>query len=148
MLLPTREALEPRRLLSASLAGSTLSIVGTPLADIVVLNQDATNVYVSENGAAPQVFPSSQIQQIQIDLGAGNDQVSLQKKNGTQRVNRPANVIGGKGDDFLRGGMASDAISGGVGNDPIDGSAGADSLVGSAGNDAADYSSRTKNLSI
>ena len=142
------EPLEARQLLSASLVGSTLIITGTPKADIIVLSQDATNVYVNENGALPEVFTAAQVQLVAIDLGAGNDQVSLQKKNGSQALRIPAVISGGAGNDFMRGGAANDTLSGGAGDDTLDGGAGADSFVGGAGNDTVDYSSRTNAVTI
>ncbi len=134
------EPLEARQLLSASLVGSTLIIAGTPKADIIVLSQDATNVYVNENGALPEVFTAAQVQLVAIDLGAGNDQVSLQKKNGSQALRIPAVISGGGRNDFMRGGAANDTLSGGAGDDTLDGGAGADSFVGGTGNDTVDYS--------
>jgi Ca2+-binding RTX toxin-like protein len=66
-----------------------------------------------------------------LDGGAGRDQLD-----------------GGAGNDILKGGAGNDTLDGGDGNDTLDGGAGSDVLNGGAGNDVADYSARTKNVSV
>lgn len=48
------------------------------------------------------------------------------------------NLIGGRGDDWLRGSAAANRVDGGPGNDAISGDTGADRLAGGKGNDQFD----------
>jgi Ca2+-binding RTX toxin-like protein len=57
-------------------------------------------------------------------------------------------VEGGKGDDVLHGGAGDDELLGGDGNDSLEGGTNADELHGGAGEDIADYTARTKVLSV
>jgi Ca2+-binding RTX toxin-like protein len=129
------EALESRTLLTAIIINGILTITGTKNADVYVLSQDKSNVYVSENGVGPTPFAAAQVKSIQIDLGSGNDQVSMQKKNGTQAVRIRALLIGGKGNDTLRGGRGADTLSGSDGDDWLDGNTGVDLMIGGPGID-------------
>jgi len=65
--------------------------------------------------------------------GAGNDAIDL------HTWTQPAHIIGGPGDDVLRGGAGSDTIEGGTGDDTIRGSFGDDAIHGDAGHNTLDY---------
>src|SRR5215213_1432099 len=57
-------------------------------------------------------------------------------------------VLGGSGNDTLTGTSASEELNGAGGDDTLRATAGADTLIGGSGRDLADYSARTKALSI
>ncbi|SPF80459.1 Hint domain-containing protein [Pseudoprimorskyibacter insulae] len=64
---------------------------------------------------------------IGIEAGAGNDQVTLGAGDDS--------IDGGRGADTLDGGEGNNQIDGGTGADSIDAGSGADTIVGGAGND-------------
>ena len=76
----------------------------------------------------------------QLFGGPGNDTLDGGPGNDT--------LDGGPGDDTLHGGDGSDTLNGGPGNDMLDGGLGADIMAGGGGDDTADYSSRTKNVTV
>ena len=75
------------------------------------------------------------LQSVTVDGGAGNDTVDA-----ASQFNRlvSLNLIGGDGNDFVRGGVGNDRIDGGNGNDILYGLGGADLVIGGAGNDRLD----------
>jgi Ca2+-binding RTX toxin-like protein len=76
----------------------------------------------------------------QIFGGAGNDK--LFGGDGNDKLS------GGDGNDSLDGGPGADVLNGDAGDDSLDGGLGPDVLAGGPGMDVADYSSRTKNVSV
>lgn len=72
--------------------------------------------------------------------GSGNDSIRGHANNNL--------LLGGEGNDSLYGNYGNDSLNGGDGNDTLDGGKDADAMKGGAGNDVADYSSRTANLII
>lgn len=58
------------------------------------------------------------------------------------------NVLGGSGDDVLRGNAGANRLDGGGGDDLLDGRFGPDDLVGSEGFDIVDYSDRADGVLI
>lgn len=64
--------------------------------------------------------------------------------NGEDRIGEVEHLIGGSGNDLLRGDGAANTIDGGGGNDYLLGRLGADVLKGGAGVDTVDYSDRTQ----
>ncbi|MDP1793648.1 MAG: calcium-binding protein, partial [Acidimicrobiales bacterium] len=91
-----------------------------------------TNIEVSwVGGGKPSLkFPTSQVNSIYGDLGAGNDSVAI-----NSAVNVPATLIGGDGTDTLEGGSAADQVQGNGGNDMLKGGAGIDAIEGGDGTD-------------
>jgi Ca2+-binding RTX toxin-like protein len=57
-------------------------------------------------------------------------------------------VIGGGGNDVLRGNDLANTLTGGGGNDLLDGGFGPDVLIGGAGTDTADYGARTAGVTV
>ncbi|HEY7086548.1 MAG TPA: hypothetical protein VH518_00585, partial [Tepidisphaeraceae bacterium] len=99
------ESLEARQFLSASVDQGTLVIVGTHLKDNISLTVDpdtTDRVTVKINGFVRQ-FTLSDIQQINIQAGQGNDEVTID--NGKSLLNIPARIYGSGGDDSLNGGQ-------------------------------------------
>jgi len=66
----------------------------------------------------------------EVNAGGGNDSVTISPK-----IQIPATLRGGPGDDRLYGGSASDKLVGGPGEDTLIGRAGDDALYGGPDND-------------
>ena len=132
------EPLEPRKLLSASLAENVLTVVGTHKNDVitVTINARTTNqISVSVNGAV-QRFLLSDVQEIDIIAGRGNDFVYVDPHQ--PKLIATTKITGGDGKDTIQGGAGKDRIEGNDGNDIIDGGGGRDIIYGGAGNDKID----------
>jgi Ca2+-binding RTX toxin-like protein len=111
---------------------SVLTITGTSKSDTIVVTQNGNTISVNDNGVTST---HTSVSAISIDVGAGDDRVSLQSANGQNIVTLPATILGGKGNDCLVGGNGNDTIAGGDGDDTLLGGAGDDSLLGDLGND-------------
>lgn len=118
-----------RALPSALVVDGTLDLLGTERADIILLQQLGSNLYVWINGRLNGKYSTSAIQSITVDARGGNDFVSL------LLVNIPSTINGGDGNDFLYGGSRNDTLNGGAGHDYLFGMAGNDTLNGDAGDD-------------
>ena len=122
--------LERRIALSVTLSQGILDIVGTSGKDVLSVTETGERIAVSMNGTPTETFARSTVIRVEIDLGAGNDTADL------SGLDRPASVIGAKGNDLLIGGNGNDLISGGAGNDTLEGGAGSDVLTGLGGDDS------------
>jgi Ca2+-binding RTX toxin-like protein len=153
----TFESLEARRLLSVTLHGGTLRIIGTDSADHIQLSHpipslfkpDTSRTFVDFNGEHSE-FKTSAIKRILIDGREGNDriQVGIDPFFNTCGAfswppdpypfepTVPALLLGGAGADTLIGGAGQDRIFGGAGSDFLDGSHNDDFVSGGAGDDA------------
>ena len=167
------ESLEDRRLM-AVLVGTDLQITGTAGNDTIrVSQQDAATIRVEQNGVVT-FFNDANVSTIHVNAGAGDDRVemistaALPLTENVTLVGGDGNdsLTGGAGNDSLDGGNGSDVLSGGAGNDLLSGGADNNSMFGGDGNDVlkaglgndvydggagvdlADYSDRTKNVSI
>jgi Ca2+-binding RTX toxin-like protein len=83
--------------------------------------------------------------------GAGNDSILCSFFGGDDSINGGDGndtISASFGNDTVLGGSGNDSINGGEGDDILDGGSGSDVLKGDEGNDTADYSSRTRNLTI
>jgi Ca2+-binding RTX toxin-like protein len=122
-------ALEPRRLLAASLSSTgLLDVLGAAAAETISVSLSGTNVVVKINNAT-QTFPLAKVKSLRVNAGAGNDRVTV-------AANLPAATLnGGDGNDTLTGGSRNDTLNGNNGNDSLLGGAGNDTLIGGPGND-------------
>ena len=98
---------------------------------------DQVDVSIDDNGMisvtgslGTEVFDPADVDSVFIDMGAGDDTVSL----GNDVVIN-AIINGGDGNDCIHGGGGDDTIRGGDGNDWISGRDGNDILVGGEGKD-------------
>lgn len=167
------ESLEERRMM-AVLAGTDLQITGTSGNDTIrVSQQDAATIRVEQNGVVT-FFNDTNVSTIHVTAGAGNDRVEMISTAAlplTENVTLSGgdgndSLTGGAGNDSLDGGAGNDQLFGGAGNDVLNGGADSNSMFGGDGNDVlkaglgadvydggagvdlADYSDRTKNVSI
>src|SRR4051812_48919328 len=112
------EMLEPRRMLSASLDGKTLMIVGTSGKDVfdVTLSGDNKMVFVDQHlGAPPVSFTAASFSAISVDLGAGDDAIHI-----APDLKTPATISGGRGRDTFQTGTGDDYVDGGTEEDTVD----------------------------
>ena len=96
---PMIETLEQRKLLSASVSGGELKVVGTGKADQIFLtlaNGDATKLFVKVNGAV-STFSMTQVREIKIYGLGGNDNIQMIEGNGA--IARQTSMFGGGGGD-------------------------------------------------
>ena len=122
------ESLETRRMFAIAVADGVLLVQGTDAADVISLSQRGGTI-TARVGAERLAVNVADVDEIAIDALGGNDRVTL------SRVDLPATISGGDGDDRITGSLADDVITGGDGRDRIAGSAGDDDLDGGAGND-------------
>jgi Ca2+-binding RTX toxin-like protein len=129
-MLPPASAGEP----SASVVDHVLTVTGTDLGEIVAIRCENGEVTVDEAAPAGGPEACSDLREIVISAGGGDDRVSLGevvRSVFTELVS--VSVAGDDGDDTLIGSDFADALSGGGGHDWIRGGAGADELAPGAG---------------
>ncbi|QDU31382.1 Bifunctional hemolysin/adenylate cyclase precursor [Anatilimnocola aggregata] len=130
-LLERREVMASA--ISAALTQSVLVIEGTPGNDSIRVRQ--MNGQISVEGVAGS-WSAGQVTAIRVAALDGNDLVDLSSGlSGQQKLNVPAYVDGGLGDDSVVGTNAKDELVGGGGNDWLLGGLGSDILRGGAGTD-------------
>ena len=122
------EPLENRRLFAVNLANGTLAVEGTADADIITITQRNSTLTVRV-GAERNVFNVADVDEVLINALAGNDRVTM------NRVDVPAAIDGGDGDDRITAGRGDDVVTGGAGDDRVSGGSGDDQLFGAADDD-------------
>jgi hypothetical protein len=131
----TIEALEDRRLQSATLSGTVLTIHGTSGADRHELSISASKKFVVvENGKA-SYFPAASVKTVKY-FGGGSGDILKTRTNYGYVYSVLAD--GGSGDDYLQGNNGNDVLRGQGNNDTIVGGGGRDRLEGGDGNDKLD----------
>ena len=134
------ETLENRRLLSASLVGSVLTItggVGNDVYEVYQVNGSPTYLYVVENGntLSNTAWTSTAVTRIDVSTAAGTDAVTIQRDTTPSRdpINEVAKIWGGDGNDTLSGGPLADTMYGGEDEDELYGYGDNDLLYGGYG---------------
>ena len=100
-------------------------------------------VFVEPLGTRMTTYDVASLRSITVDAGAGDDSVIID-----ERIDLPANVTGGAGNDTLVGGAGHDRLDGGAGDDTLDGRGGADAMIGRDGTDTVDYAARRGDLVV
>jgi Ca2+-binding RTX toxin-like protein len=121
------EALESRRMLSASLAKGVLRVSGDSADNVIRIQKSGTSIQAVIDGVT-QTFKAGAVKRIRAMAGAGEDSVLVGPA-------IPSNISGGPGNDQLTGGKAADSINGGDGDDVVNGRGGDDTLLGDGGGD-------------
>lgn len=128
------EELEPRVLMdaSATLSAGLLSIIGDASNNRIIVSRDDTHhqLVVKDGGTVVGGFNSSDVLQINIDGGDGDDFIRIDRN-----VYAEASLLGGAGDDVLVGGGGVTNLDGGAGNDKLYGGTGDAFLTGGDGDD-------------
>lgn len=145
---------------NVSLENGTCTVTGTSGNDNIAVNwAGRQQVQIVVNGQVMSTVPYSQIQNLQVNGGAGNDTITVSPGMtmnvtvnggvGDDQINvtnnGQTNITGGDGNDHLNmhgngtasinGGDGDDTIHGGNGNDTIFGGDGNDQISGGYGND-------------
>jgi len=120
----------------------TLQITGTTGPDTVVLRLEpgqpnTLDVDVGDDGTVDFRFDRSTFGAIDVQGGAGDDQVRIDESQGAF-TDDVVTLEGGPGDDTLTGGSGSDVLDGGAGDDVLRGGDGDDVLIGGSGDDQVD----------
>jgi Ca2+-binding RTX toxin-like protein len=126
--IPVFESLESRRMMSATLDGGVLTIVGRSVPDGIHVSGQTAFVSVVENGQTKQFF---NVNLVVIKLKGGADTSNCSVVNNGLAVR----VIGGSGNDTIEGGTGNDTLLGGKGRDRLIGHDGTDVLKGGPGKD-------------
>jgi len=144
----------------AQLVGTALNVYGTPLVDVITVDEGATlDIVVA--GVLTQFTPA-QVTSISIFGFAGDDSIQINSLangtaltaygmggNDTIRVNaavtQSVTLNGGTESDLLIGGSGNDTLIGGAGDDWLNGGEGSDSLTGGVGNDVYAFSEASIN---
>src|SRR5207249_1455117 len=116
---------------TVSLAAGTLSIIGEPGRENIVLSFDAPHaqIVVQDNGNAAGRFASASVTDISITGGSGTNNITI-----ANNVTQSATILGGPGDDILRGGGGTTILNGAAGNDKLYAGAGLTTLIAGPGN--------------
>jgi len=125
----------------------TLTILGTNNADTATVTQRNGKLIANLDGTV-QKFAESSVTSIILDMGGGNDSVTIgpgvpavlvDGGGGNDSIvaqnHAPNTLMGGNGNDTIIGGGGPELLEGGAGNDSITGGIGADKLVGGTGGD-------------
>jgi hypothetical protein len=136
--------LEGRRLLAAGAElkepalgdDGVLRVNGSASADRITLGRviangkDELRVVVNRQKF---YFATAEVGQLEVDAGAGNDRVELERK--SELFETAMLIEGGDGRDTLSGGLGDDSLYGGAGNDSVVGGTGDDLVFGGEHND-------------
>src|SRR5438874_2170168 len=130
------EALPSRVLLSVSLEGHTLKIVGTESADQIALSADPHLINILDVQANEQTeyFSLSAIGRVEIQTLGGDDNILIDSS--LESLPFRTKVDGGNGNDTIDTGSGPDIIIGGAGDDSLMGGRGGDWIDGDSGNDS------------
>lgn len=123
------QALENRRMLSATMTGTTLKVTGTSGADAITLEKSQASIKASI-GSDTATYSLSIITRIIVSGLGGNDTINVKGS-----FNKRIIISGGEGDDTIYGSNRPEQIHGDLGNDVIFGGAGNDTINGDAGDD-------------
>ncbi len=129
---PRLESLDDRAMMSVTLTGGLLEVVGTTGVDqirVTLPTPQTLQVTVDTTGESRQ-FDLSAVNSILVRALAGNDFVLI-----GPTVTLHAEVRGWAGNDTELGGAGADTLLGGGGNDYVQGRGGNDTLLGQAGDD-------------
>ena len=112
--------------------------------DDTVYGTAGNDVYAGSSGTDTLNF-SSDTSGVTIDLTA---ETAFGSAIGNDRVQTFENVIGGSGDDTIKGSSAANILTGGDGDDTFIGVSGDDEIDGGSGTDILDFSATTGNTHV
>src|SRR5215218_472312 len=138
----TLESLEPRRLLSASISGRVLTVVGGGGNDTISLIRSGIDDVIANVNGVRNTFDMDNFDRVVLSGVGGNDTIT----NGNGINN--ASLDGGSGNDRLVDGNGGNTLIGVGGNDTLIAGPGNDSLSGGGGVDTVDYSARASGFSF
>jgi Ca2+-binding RTX toxin-like protein len=133
------ERLDRRMLLSAVIVHRVLQIRGTGHDDQIELQTDGAQTTVVLGDSRARTFDNGAFDSIVIDGKNGDDSIRI-----SDEIVKPATILGGKGDDYLKGGGGDDVLIDGPGSDTLHGG-GNDKP---AGVNTADFSRVTTSIQV
>lgn len=113
---------------TASLSGTTLTVMGTAGNDRILIQREAGNLVVRDSSGVIGRFNPARVGTITIRTGNGNDVVKI-----AAQVTNPATIIAGNGKDVLQAGGGPTRITGGGPGTIMAGGSSANTLVGGTG---------------
>ena len=124
---------------SARVETGALTLKGNAASDKLVLRlapgaPGTLQADVGADGTADFSFDRSTFTAIDVEAGAGDDDVRIDQSGGTF-TEEHVTMNGGSGDDTLIGGAGADSFVGGAGDDFADGNIGADEALMGSGDD-------------
>lgn len=138
LMLPSIQALEPRRLLSTvTRTGETLRIFGDPGVNNVItlsLDEDKDVLTVNVNGQV-QTFDRDDLELVRVFGADGDDVITMDQSQAT--FNLQADIYGQGGNDRIRAGGERDYIDAGTGDDRVSCGGGRNIVYLRDGNDIA-----------
>ncbi|MEX2173430.1 MAG: hypothetical protein WD872_03655 [Pirellulaceae bacterium] len=114
----------------AGLIDGTLVVIGSQRSDVLTLDIVAGEIVVYRSGRLLGAFTLNDVTAIEMDARGGHDFVAL-----SSEIVVGATILGGSGNDILRGGSGDDLLDGGDGHDLLFGNWGDDLLEGGDGHD-------------
>jgi Ca2+-binding RTX toxin-like protein len=140
---PVVEAMEPRRMLSASITDGELLVIGDTPGGQINVWADAIYVHTVADGQH-DVFVTPLVKSIRVhsydagvitigsNLPVSDVEVEGSYKNDMILIGDTpgVTVMGGSGNDFINGGSLADHLSGGIGDDTVNGGGGDDTILG------------------
>jgi Ca2+-binding RTX toxin-like protein len=127
----------------AFLSGNQLTVVGTALADTILVDQlgvPGAEVRVLDNGNVIFTAASSAVASAAVNAGAGNDAVTIHASFGT----RPAVLRGDAGVDSFQAAAGNDTIHA----DAADANAASPKILGGTGSDFLNFQSETTGITF
>lgn len=132
-MLLSIELCEQKTLMTSGLSRGVLTVLGTKLDDVIEVRRAPANsqlIQVLENGKLTFSKNASRIKQIRINVGAGDDDVTVNQTNG--KIAIPTSLFGSKGNDKFQGGSGLNQIDGGQGLNAYKPSSGQDRVINAA----------------
>ena len=135
---PLFDTLETRRLfaLAPTLEDGLLTVWGSGGSDHLSISRDAgdtSRLAIILNDQTIGTFNGGDVDDIQVNLGKGNDYCIIDERNGA--IIKNTTILGGIGEDTIRGGTGRDNLVGGDEGDVLSGGWRCDTLDGGNGDD-------------
>jgi Ca2+-binding RTX toxin-like protein len=114
----------------------TLLVQGDEESDTLTIRSRADNLEVVDaDGIVDYQVKRSAVLRIEVEMGGGDDQISIDDSQGAFTDTIPTLLDGQDGNDAIVGGRGGEVLFGGEGADLLLGGAGADSILGEGGDD-------------
>jgi Ca2+-binding RTX toxin-like protein len=121
---------------TSNVPDGTLLVQGDEESDNLTIRSRADNLEVVDaDGIVDYSVKRAAVQSIRVEMGAGDDQITIDDSQGTFTDTIPTLLNGQDGNDALLGGRGGEVLMGGEGADLMLGAAGADTLFGEGGDD-------------
>ena len=121
---------------TSNVPDGTLLVQGDEESDNITIRSRADNLEVVDaDGIVDYSVKRVAVQSIRVEMGGGDDHITIDDSLGTFTDTIPTLLDGQDGNDALLGGRGGEVLMGGEGHDVMLGAAGADALLGEGGDD-------------